>query len=146
MYDESLFNNEIAALNLPSEVSYGLTNQKSISAYEPQPEISKNVVCGTNKDSDQLAHMHSQIWAFASQLSILCLLSHWQTSFGVSKLKRRLHRLTWIYTCQNTTLLEITCHGSIMCLLGHILELLVNAGLLLGYNTIVFSYRCLPTV
>ena len=28
------------------------------------------------------------------------------------KLKRRLHRLLWVYTCQNATLLEITCHGS----------------------------------
>ena len=38
------------------------------------------------------------------------------TPFGVSKLtcKRRLHRLVWVYsmTCQNTTLLEITCCGS----------------------------------
>ena len=31
---------------------------------------------------------------------------------GVSKLQRRLHRLVCVYTCQNTTLLEITCHGS----------------------------------
>ena len=35
-----------------------------------------------------------------------------QTAFGVSKLKRRLHRITWVYTCQNATLLEITCRGS----------------------------------
>ena len=35
-----------------------------------------------------------------------------RTSFGVSKLKWRLHRLVWVYTCQNATLLEITCHGS----------------------------------
>ena len=35
-------------------------------------------------------------------------------SFVVSKLKRMLHRLVLVYTCQNTTLLEITCHGSIM--------------------------------
>ena len=34
------------------------------------------------------------------------------TSFGVAKLKRRLHRLVWVSTCQNATLLEITCHGS----------------------------------
>ena len=34
-------------------------------------------------------------------------------SFGVSKLKRRLHRLVCVYICQNATLLEITCHGSI---------------------------------
>ena len=31
-----------------------------------------------------------------------------------SLLKRRLHRLVWIYSCQNATLLEITCRGSIM--------------------------------
>ena len=30
---------------------------------------------------------------------------------GVSKLKRRLQRLVRVYTCQNTTLLEISCHG-----------------------------------
>ena len=36
-----------------------------------------------------------------------------RTSFGVSKLKRRLHRLVRVYTCQNTTLLEITHRGSI---------------------------------
>ena len=40
-----------------------------------------------------------------------CQATDW-TSFGVSKLKRSLHRLVWIYTCQNATLLEITSHGS----------------------------------
>ena len=40
-----------------------------------------------------------------------CEATDW-TSYGVSKLKRRLHRLVWAYTCQNATLLEITCHGS----------------------------------
>ena len=35
-----------------------------------------------------------------------------RTSFGVSKLKRRLRRLNPVYTCQNATLLEITCLGS----------------------------------
>ena len=34
------------------------------------------------------------------------------TSFGVSKLKRRLQKLVGVNTCQTTTLLEITCHGS----------------------------------
>ena len=34
-----------------------------------------------------------------------------RTSFGVSKFKRRLRRLVWVYTCQNATLLEITCRG-----------------------------------
>ena len=40
-----------------------------------------------------------------------CLATDW-TSFGVSKLNRRLHRLVWVYSCQNPTLLEITCCGS----------------------------------
>ena len=34
------------------------------------------------------------------------------TPFGIPKLQRRLHRLVWVYTCQNATSLEITCHGS----------------------------------
>ena len=36
-----------------------------------------------------------------------------RTAFEVSKLKRRLHRLVWVNTCQNATLLDITCHGNI---------------------------------
>ena len=40
-------------------------------AYEPVHEISNNVVCATSKASDQPAHMHSLITAFASRLSIL---------------------------------------------------------------------------
>ena len=32
------------------------------------------------------------------------------------ELKRRLHRLVRVYTCQNATLLGITCHGSIISL------------------------------
>ena len=32
----------------------------------------------------------------------------------VSALKRRLHRLIWVYTCQNATSLEITCRGSLI--------------------------------
>ena len=35
-----------------------------------------------------------------------------RTSFEVSMLKRRLHRIAWVYTCQNATLLETTCRGS----------------------------------
>ena len=38
---------------------------------EPVHEISNNVVCATNKDSDQSAHMRSLIRAFACRLSIL---------------------------------------------------------------------------
>ena len=39
--------------------------------FEPVPEISNNVVCATSKASDQPAHTHSLIRAFASRLSIL---------------------------------------------------------------------------
>ena len=42
-----------------------------------------------------------------------CYATDW-TSFGLSKLIRRLHRLVWVCTCQNATLLEITWHGSNM--------------------------------
>ena len=40
------------------------------------------------------------------------------TSFGVSKLKRMHHRLVWVYSCQNATLLEITCRGSFIMTKG----------------------------
>ena len=36
------------------------------------------------------------------------------TPFGISQLKRRLHRRVWVYNCQNATLLEFTCCGSII--------------------------------
>ena len=38
---------------------------------EPGHEISNNVVCETSKASDQPAHMHSLLRAFASRLNIL---------------------------------------------------------------------------
>ena len=63
--------------------------------------ISNNVVCATSKGWDQPAHTRSLIRAFASCLNIL-----WnsrdsdRTSSGVYKLKRRLHRLVRVYTCQ----------------------------------------------
>ena len=41
------------------------------SVSEPVHEISNNVVCATNKASDQPAHMRSLIRAFASHLSII---------------------------------------------------------------------------
>ena len=43
---------------------------------EPRHEISNNVVCVTSKASDQPAHMHSLIRAFASCLNILWILSY----------------------------------------------------------------------
>ena len=39
--------------------------------FEPQHEISNNVVCANSKASDQPAHMRSLIRAFASRLNIL---------------------------------------------------------------------------
>ena len=49
-----------------------------------------------------------------------------RTSFKVSKLKRWLDRLVWVYTCQNTTLLEITCHGSFLSTLTLLAATLVG--------------------
>ena len=43
---------------------------------EPRHEISYNVVCATNKASDQPAHTRSLIRAFASRLNILRMLSY----------------------------------------------------------------------
>ena len=43
-----------------------------------------------------------------------------RTSLGVSMLIRRLHRLVWVYTRQNNTLLEITCRGSYIIVLMNI--------------------------
>ena len=80
----------------------------------PRHEISNNMVCATSKASDQPAHRRSLIRAFASRLNILWvfLKATDRTSFGVTKLKSRLQRLVWVYTCQNATLLKFTCHGS----------------------------------
>ena len=90
----------------------------SIFTFEPVHEISNNLVCATSKDSYQPAHTLSLIRAFASCLNILWLLSYWLNTIGVSKLKRRLQRLVWVYTCQNVKLLEITCRGSYYFVLG----------------------------
>ena len=68
-------------------------------------------------------------------MSVKLLTEH---NLEFSKLKRGLHRLVWVYTCQNATLLEITCGGSISslyckqygpgldCSLGSILLLLIR--------------------
>ena len=44
--------------------------------FEPQHEISNNVVCATSKDSDQPAHTRSLIRVFASRVNILSALSY----------------------------------------------------------------------
>ena len=76
-------------------------------------EISNNVVCATSKCSDQLAHTRSLIRAFASRLNILIklLLEH--------KLKRGLHKLHGVHSCQNTTLLQTTCDGSFFKIINY---------------------------
>ena len=47
------------------------------------------------------------VWSEPLLVDWIC---HDWTSFGVSKLKKRLHRLIWVYTCQNVIMLEVTCH------------------------------------
>ena len=65
-------------------------------------------MCATSKGSDQRSLMR----AFASRLNILRLLSYRLNRFGVSKLKGRRYMLVWVYSCQNATLLEISCRSS----------------------------------
>ena len=40
-----------------------------------------------------------------------CWATDW-TPLGVFRLKRKMQRLIWVYTCQNTTFFKITCTGS----------------------------------
>ena len=87
-----------------------------ISVNEPQHVISNNVVCATAKaqTSLRIGAVWSEpllaVWTF---YDYDCQATD-RTLFGVSQFKRRLHRLNWVYTCQNDTLLEIRCHGSNM--------------------------------
>ena len=69
------------------------------------------MICATSKGSDQPAHTRSLIRAFASRLNILWVLNYWLNIFGIAQLKRMLHRLIWVYTYKNATLLEIRCRG-----------------------------------
>ena len=62
----------------------------------------------------QISLRKCAVWSeplLVTLISCVCLAIDW-TPCGVFKLKSRLLRLTWVYTCQNATLLEITCHGS----------------------------------
>ena len=65
--------------------------------YKPRHEISNNVVCATSRASDQPAHTRSLIRAF-----VCCLNKLLTEPLGVSKLKRRLYKLT-----QESTLVKI---------------------------------------
>ena len=95
---------------VPSHLVRSITHHGSL-WYEPLHEISNNVVCATSKASDQPAHTRSLIRAFASRLNVQRVLSYWLNIIWSFLAKRRLHMLVWVYTCQNTALLEITCHG-----------------------------------
>ena len=67
------------------------------------------MVSATSKVSDQPAHMHSLIRAFASRLNILLLKLLKEHHLDFLRLKEAAQaRLS---LCQNATLLEITCHG-----------------------------------
>ena len=108
--------NQIEGLdNLPLKLCnwLGVTTQNEL-----WHETSNNMVCATSKASDQPAHMPD--WSeplLVAWIFYECEATD-QKSFGVSKLKRRLHRLVSVYTCQNATLLAITCHCSNMCTAG----------------------------
>ena len=66
----------------------------------------------TSKAIDQTAHARILIRALLVTWMLYdCYATDW-TPFGVSKLKNGLQRLVWVYTCQNTTVFGITCHGS----------------------------------
>ena len=84
---------------------------KKTATNEPRHKISNNVICATSKDSDQPVHT---VWSeplLVAWIFYACYAADW-TSFGVSKLKRRLHRLVWVYSFQIATFLEITCRCS----------------------------------
>ena len=73
------------------------------------------MVSATSKGSDQPVHMRSLIRAFARATD--------RTAFGVSKLKKRLHRLVCVYSCQNITLpgrvaQSVTCLATDACLIA----------------------------
>ena len=69
----------------------GISTRPWVMRYEPRHEISNSVVCATSKGSDQPAHTRSLIRAFASRFYDYKATD--QNAFGVSKLKRSLHRL-----------------------------------------------------
>ena len=89
---------------------------KTQNIFELRHEISNNVlhVCVSNKGKDQPVHTRSLIIAVSCRFNILGLLSYRLNTIWNSTLKGRLQRPVRVYTCQNTTLLEITCHGSIL--------------------------------
>ena len=61
---------------LPSMVEITNKNSSCGIIIEPRHDISNNVVCATNKASDQPAHMRSLIRVFAGRLNILQMFSY----------------------------------------------------------------------
>ena len=93
-------------------ISIKFMKNNKITLFEPWHGISNNVVCATSKP--QISLRIRAVWSeplLVAWIFYECYATDW-TSFWVSKPKRRLHRLVWAYTCQNATLLEITCYGS----------------------------------
>ena len=82
-------------------------------------EISNNVVCATSKGSDQPAQSDQSLCKSLEYSMIVKLLTEHHLEF--SKLKMGLQRLVRVNTCQNATLLELSCHGSIIyCIFSRI--------------------------
>ena len=86
----------------------------------------------------------SLCYSFEYSVNIKLLTEH-----QLAKLKNGLHRLVRVYTCQNTTLLEITCRGSYiatvliarakkprlaLCLLGDFVLFLFFCRLVISFN------------
>ena len=92
--------------------------------YEPWHEISNNVVWTTSKASDQPGHMRSLIRAFACRLNILWVWSYWLNIIWSCQLKKRLHRLAWVYTCQKWHIVGNHVSG----LIFYIIDKIYNAG------------------
>ena len=90
--------------------------ENSWMANEPVHENSNNVVSATSKGS-----WLRPACAYVQSDQSLCKSLEYSMSFKLltehhleflNLLNRRLHRLVWVYNCQNATLLEIKCHGS----------------------------------
>ena len=64
--------------------------------------------------------------AYAQSDQSLCLSLEYSMSVNLLtghhlEFNRRLHRLVWVYTCQNVTLLEITCRSSNLIAFGYLM-------------------------
>ena len=69
-------------------------------------------MCNQQSLRSVCAYMRSLIRALASHSIFNEYKVTDRTSFGISKLSRRLHRLVRVSSCQYATLLEITCNSS----------------------------------